>query len=108
MRIAGVFGALTIMAIVLIGAFAVVDKRAAEAFKAESVMIPRDTRGASTANARSMSKPPQQFTYAQGTPAASSARTDTATNGTAAAGSLDVDEPIHRKAHHRRRWHHRR
>jgi hypothetical protein len=111
MRITGIVGALAFMTITLIGAFSFVDRRAAEALKAEPLMIDHDTRATSTANARSMSKLIKQFASSRGTPAstiASTTRTGPATVGAAGASSLDADEPVSRKAHHRRRWHHRR
>lgn len=109
MRLATVLGALALITIVLVGAFAVVDRRAAEAFKADPLMIRDGTRGASSADARRTLKRVKQFASSQGTPAstiASSARTGTATTGTAAASSLDAEPAV--KSHHRRRWHHRR
>ncbi len=111
MRVANLFGALAFMTIVLIGAYVVVDRRAADAFKAEPVLIHHNAGGAPTAIARPASKLIKQFASSEGTSEstiASSARAGTATLGTSSASSVDAEQPVHSKAHHRRRWHHRR
>jgi len=100
-----IFGGLALTAVVLAGALAVADKRAAETLNAEPRITHENIKRKSTASAarRGAAQLSKQHAASGGTSTVASARTDAATVGSAdSAPTIRITDHHHRRRHHRR------
>lgn len=106
------FGALALIAIVVIGAFMAVDKRAAEAFKAKPGIVHDQKKRISSAGASRMARPPPKAAgsdTAEAQASGLSSMTQQTTSGQAGpAPDAETQHHTLNKGHHGRRRRHRR